>query len=155
MSSIGDNFPEFELEDQHGKIIKSADLKGKPFVVFAYPRASTPGCTNEVCSVRDHYQEIKERGVLPLGISNDKVAKNKKFSDKHNLQYSLLCDPENKLLTALKAYGEKKLYGKISLGTHRHTWIVGQDYKIKKIFKKVQTKLHGEEILDALNELGM
>ncbi len=155
MKEVGDKFPDFELSDQNGEIISSEKLKDRVFVVFSYPRALTPGCTNEVCSVRDTYKLLEERGVTPFGISNDNVAKNKKFSDKYELQYSLLCDEENSLLTALGAYGLKKIYGKESMGTFRYTWIVDSDFVIRKIFKKVKTKIHGEEILEALDELGL
>ncbi|MCY3410269.1 MAG: thioredoxin-dependent thiol peroxidase [Candidatus Heimdallarchaeota archaeon] len=153
--NVGDTFPDFSLLDQDEKQISLKDLKGKKFVLFSYPRALTPGCTNEVCSVRDHFSLLKDRGVIPFGISNDPVSKNKKFALKHDLQYSLLCDEENALLEKLGAYGEKKMYGKTSMGTFRYTWIVDENQKIRKIFKKVQTKIHGEEIIEALDELGL
>lgn len=155
MTKTGEKFPEFELSDHNGETISSSDLKGKKFVLFSYPRALTPGCTNEVCSVRDHFKILKERGVIPLGISNDNIAKNKKFAEKYNLQYSLLCDEENTLLTKLEAYGEKMMYGKTRMGTFRYTWIVDENFVIRKILKKVATKIHGEEILEELDKLGM
>ena len=155
MTNLGDNFPEFKLSDQNNQIIASEELKGKLFVLFSYPRALTPGCANEVCSIRDTFTVLKERGVIPLGISNDNVAKNKKFSDKYELQYSLLSDVENVLLTQLGAYGEKILYGKKTMGTFRFTWIVDKDFKVVKIFKKVNTKAHGVEILKALDQLNL
>ncbi len=155
MSNLGDNFPQFKLSDQNGQVISSKELKGKIFVLFSYPRALTPGCTNEVCSIRDTFTILKKRGVTPLGISNDNIAKNKKFSDKYELQYSLLSDEENTLLTELGAYGVKILYGKKSMGTFRFTWIVDKDFKIVKIFKKVKTKVHGEEILAVLDALNL
>jgi peroxiredoxin Q/BCP len=154
-TDTGSKFPDFELMNHNGKKVVLSDLKGNKFVVFSYPRAMTPGCTKEVCSLRDYFTELKERGVIPLGLSNDKVEKNKRFADKHNLQYDLLCDVDNELLTALGAYGEKKIYGKTSMGTFRYTWIVDEDLTIRKIFKKVKTAEHGEEILAALDELEM
>ncbi|MHA1910868.1 MAG: peroxiredoxin [Candidatus Kariarchaeaceae archaeon] len=155
MINLGDNFPAFKLTDQNGKIITSEELKGGIFVLFSYPRALTPGCTNEVCSIRDAFTVLQERGVTPLGISNDSITKNKKFSDKYELQYSLLSDEDNVLLTKLGAYGEKILYGKKSWGTFRFTWIVDKEFKIVKIFKTVKTKVHGEEILTALDNLNL
>ncbi len=151
----GSKFPEFELMNHNGKKVSLTDLKGKKFVVFSYPRAMTPGCTKEVCSLRDYFTELKDRGVIPLGLSNDAVEKNKRFADKHNVQYDLLCDVDNELLSALGAYGEKKNYGKTYMGTFRYTWIVDEDLTIKKIFKKVKTAEHGEEILAALDKLEM
>lgn len=151
----GENFPEFELVQQDEKKVSLEDLKGSPFVVFAYPRADTPGCTKEACSVRDNFSVIKDRGVKIYGISTDKPAKNKKFAEKYNLQYDLLCDPDAKLLTKLGAYGEKNLYGKKSMGTFRYTFISDKEGKIRKVFKKVDTSVHGEEILSALDNLGL
>lgn len=155
MTKVGDSFPQFTLQDHNNETVSSSDLKGKGFVVFSYPRALTSGCTNEVCSVRDYFSELQQRGFQPFGLSNDPVLKNAKFADKHNLQYQLLCDPENELLTALGAYGEKKLYGKVSMGTFRYTWIVDSDFKVRKIFKKVKTDIHAEEIISALDDLGL
>ncbi|OLS19484.1 MAG: putative peroxiredoxin bcp [Candidatus Heimdallarchaeota archaeon LC_2] len=152
---VNDTFKEFELLNQDEKIIKSSELKGTPFILFAYPRASTPGCTKEVCSVRDHYQEILDKGFKAFGISNDKPAKNKKFAEKYNLQYDLLCDIDSSFLESIGSYGEKKIYGKTSMGTFRYTFIVDKDYKVRKIFKKVKTDIHAEEILSAIEDLGL
>ena len=155
MTEQGETFPEFELLDYNGKTISSKNLRGKKFVLFSYPRALTPGCTNEVCSFRDQFQILKERGIIPFGISNDSISKNKKFADKYNLQYSLLSDEENTLLTKLGAYGEKMMYGKTRMGTFRYTWIVDETFVVRKIFKKVKTKIHAEEIIKELDKLGM
>jgi len=152
---IGDTFPQFELENHLGKLVNSKELKGNTFVLFAYPRASTPGCTKEVCSVRDHFEELKSRNVRPFGISNDKPEKNRKFAEKHNLQYELLSDVDSKLLESIGAYGEKKIYGRVSKGTFRYTFIVDGNSIVRKIFKKVKTDVHGQEILDAIDELNL
>lgn len=152
---VGDTFPDFKLPNQDDTIVDSENLKGQKFVVFAYPRADTPGCTKESCSVRDHYGEMKERGVIPYGISNDPPKKNKKFAEKFGFQYDLLCDVDATLLTEVGAYGEKKNYGRTYMGTFRYTYIVDETYKVRKIFKKVNTAEHAQEILDALDELGM
>lgn len=152
---VGDAFPKFELKTQDDETISSDDLKGQAFVLFAYPKALTPGCTKEACSVRDHYKELTDRNVRPLGISNDPPSKNKKFAEKHDLQYTLLSDEDNELLTALDTYGMKKMYGKEYMGTLRKTFIVDTDGKVRKIFNKVKTATHGEEILEALDELGL
>ncbi len=153
--NVGDTFPDFELFAHNGEIIKSNDLKGTPIVIFTYPRAMTSGCTKEVCSVRDYFSEIKQKGVIPFGLSNDPIDKNKKFAEKHNIQYLLLSDPESKLLREIGAFGIKKMYGKEYEGTKRQTFIIDKNFKVIKIFKKVKTAIHGEEILNALNELGI
>ncbi len=155
MVEVGDQFPDFELQTHNDETISSADLKGKKFVLFSYPRALTPGCTKEVCSVRDYFTELTKREVIPFGISNDAPKKNKKFADKYNLQYDLLCDENSELLEKLGAFGEKKIYGKTTQGTFRYTYIVDEKGIIRKIFKKVSTATHGEEILNALNDLGL
>lgn len=152
---VGEIFKEFELLNQNEKLIKSSDIIGTPFVLFAYPRASTPGCTKEACSLRDHFQVLKEKGFMIFGISNDKPAKNKKFADKYNLQYDLLCDVDSSFLESIGSYGDKKIYGKTSKGTFRYTFVVDGDYKVRKIFKKVKTDIHGEEILNVIEELGL
>lgn len=152
---IDNKFNEFELQNQDAKMIKSSDLKGTPFILFAYPRALTPGCTKEVCSMRDHYQEILDKGFKVFGISNDKPEKNKKFADKYNLQYDLLCDIDSSFLESIGSYGEKNIYGKTSMGTFRYTFIVDKEYVIRKIFKKVKTDIHAEEILSAIDDLGL
>ncbi|MHA2100411.1 MAG: peroxiredoxin [Candidatus Kariarchaeaceae archaeon] len=151
----GDTFKEFELPNQDDIIVKSSDLSGVPFVLFAYPRALTSGCTKEVCSLRDFHSELTDKGFRIFGISNDKPAKNKKFAEKHNLQYDLLCDVDSSFLGSIGMYGEKKIYGKASMGTFRYTYIVDRDFVVQKIFKKVKTDIHGEEILAAIDELGL
>jgi peroxiredoxin Q/BCP len=151
----GDQFPDFELSTHNGDIIRYDDLNGKRFVLFAYPRAMTSGCTKEVCSVRDYFQELVDRNITPLGISNDPPSKNKKFAEKHDLQYDLLSDEANDLLTKLGAYGDKKIYGKTVKGTFRFTYIVDENGIIRKKIKKVNTATHGEEILNALDELDL
>jgi len=151
----GDTFPDFSLPTQDEQTLTKSDLDGQSFVLFAYPRAMTSGCTKEACSVRDHYQQLQDRGVRPLGISDDPPEKNKKFAEKHKFQYDLLSDEDGELLTKLGAYGEKKMYGKTYNGTFRYTYIVDENGVIQKIFKKVNTAEHGEEILAALDELDM
>lgn len=152
---VDDTFKDFKLLNQNNKIITSLELKGTPFILFAYPRASTPGCTKEVCSMRDHYQEILDMGFKVFGISNDKPEKNKKFAEKYKLQYDLLCDIDSKFLESIGSYGEKNIYGKKSMGTFRYTFIVDKEYKIRKIFKKVKTDIHAEEIIKAIEDLGI
>lgn len=151
----GDKFPDFELMNHKNEKISLKSLKGKKFILFAYPKAMTPGCTKEACSVRDYFKEITNRGVVPFGISLDDQSLNTKFAEKYNLQYDLLCDTEAKLLKAIGAYGEKKMYGKTYEGTLRQSFIVDENGIIRKIFKKVNTSTHGEEILAALDKLGM
>ena len=152
---VGDKFPEFEVITHKGEKLTRSNLEGKSFVLFSYPRAMTSGCTKEVCSIRDYFTEIKNRGVVPFGISNDSPDKNRKFAEKHNLQYDLISDEDSKLLRELGSYGEKKNYGRTYEGTFRHTFIVDETGIVRKIFKKVKTAEHGEEILTALDDLGM
>ncbi|MDH5403107.1 MAG: peroxiredoxin [Candidatus Heimdallarchaeota archaeon] len=152
---VGDKFPDFKLKNHKNEEISSSELKGKKYLIFAYPRALTPGCTKEACSVRDYYQELTKRGFIPFGISNDTPDKNMKFVEKHNLQYDLLCDEDSILLSKIGAFGEKNIYGKKTTGTFRYTYIIDNEGVLRKIFKKVNTDMHGEELIKAIDELGI
>ncbi len=150
MLKEGDRMPSFELPDQDGNLVRSADFAGKPLVVYFYPKDSTPGCTTEACSFRDAYAEYRERGVAVVGISADSPASHRKFADKFSLPFTLLADPDKKVITAFGAWGEKKMYGKPYQGILRSTFVIGPDGAVKKVFPKVSPAGHAEEILAIL-----
>jgi peroxiredoxin Q/BCP len=150
MLTEGDHVPNFELADQDGRIVRSADFAGKPLVVYFYPKDNTPGCTTEACSFRDAYAEYRERGVAVVGISADSSGSHRKFADKFSLPFTLLSDPEKKVIKAFGAWGEKKLYGKAYEGIFRSTFVIGADGIVKKVFPKVSPAGHAEEILGHL-----
>jgi thioredoxin-dependent peroxiredoxin len=150
MLKEGDHLPNFELNDQNGKLIKSVDFAGKPLVVYFYPKDNTPGCTKEACSFRDAFAQYKKRGVAVIGISADSSASHRKFVDKFQLPFTLLADTEKTVIKAFGAWGEKKLYGKVYEGIFRSTFVFGADGLVKKVFPKVSPEGHAEEILAVL-----
>ena len=147
MLKIGDKAPEFTLKDKNGNDVSLSDFLGKKVVVYFYPKDNTPGCTRQACAFAVNYGEFQKRNIEVIGISKDGVASHVKFAEKHNLNFILLSDPE---LTAIKAYGvwqEKKLYGKVSMGVARTTFIIDEQGNIQKIMLKVKADTNAQEIL--------
>lgn len=149
----GTKAPDFTLPDDSGKKVKLSSFKGKPVVVYFYPRDDTPGCTKEACAFRDRSGELQERGAVVLGISGDDVESHAKFRDKFELNFPLLADTDHAVSTAWGAYREKNMYGKISMGIQRSTYLIGPDGKIAKVWKKVSVDGHDEAVLAAIDEL--
>lgn len=147
MLEIGNRMPDFSAADQNGNIVKSADLIGKKTVVYFYPKANTPGCTAEACSLRDNYERFLALGYNVIGISKDSVKGQKNFSDKYALPFPLLADTDALIIKAFGAWGEKKLYGKTYEGILRKTFIFNENGILEEIIDKVNTKNHAEQIL--------
>lgn len=147
MVEIGNRMPDFSAADQNGNIVKSADLIGKKTVVYFYPKANTPGCTAEACSLRDNYERFLALGYNVIGISKDSVKAQKNFSDKYALPFPLLADTDALIIKAFGAWGEKKLYGKTYEGILRKTFIFNENGILEEIIDKVNTKNHAEQIL--------
>lgn len=147
MLEIGNRMPDFSAADQNGNIVKSADLIGKKTVVYFYPKANTPGCTAEACSLRDNYERFLALGYNVIGISKDSVKAQKNFSDKYALPFPLLADTDALIIKAFGAWGEKKLYGKTYEGILRKTFIFNENGILEEIIDKVDTKNHAEQIL--------
>jgi peroxiredoxin Q/BCP len=152
--NIGDKIPAVLGVDQNGKEIKAADFAGKKLVLYAYPKDNTSGCTAEACSLRDHKDELAAKGYTIMGVSKDSAASHQKFIDKQALNFDLIADTDTTLLQALGAWGEKKLYGKTSMGTLRTTFLVDETGTITHIFtpKQIKTKEHAEQILQVIAE---
>lgn len=148
MIVAGEPFPDFELQDQDGNWVKNSDWLGTKTVVYVYPKDDTPGCTVEACEFRDALSEFG--GVRIVGLSADTPASHQKFIAKYNLNFPLLSDPERKLLTALGAYGEKVLYGKISIGIIRSTFIVDESGIVVKVWQKVKAGGHAATVWKSL-----
>jgi thioredoxin-dependent peroxiredoxin len=146
----GDKAPEFKGVDQNGKEVSLSDFKGKKVILYFYPKDDTPGCTKEACNLRDNYSVLLEKGFAVLGVSPDNTAAHQKFINKYELPFPLLADTEKEVLKAYGAWGEKNMYGKISEGVLRSTFIIDENGVILKIFKKVQTDAHSEQIFKAL-----
>ncbi len=142
----GDKIPNFE------KIITKDKIKGKKLVLFFYPKDNTPGCTNEAKNLRDNYEKLKNDKFEVIGVSPDSEASHEKFSTKHELPFKLIADTEKEIMNACGVWGEKKMYGRTFDGVFRTTFIVNDKGEIEKVFKKVKTKEHYEQIMKALNE---
>jgi peroxiredoxin Q/BCP len=138
--------PQFEGTDQNGNVIKLNSFRGKKIVLYFYPKDNTPGCTAEACSLRDNYNELLKKGFVVIGISPDSIKSHEKFSEKYELPFPLISDPEKKIMAAYGAYGEKMMYGKKVTGVLRTTFIIDGDGKIEKVIKKVDTKEHAPQI---------
>ena len=126
----GDAAPKFALPDQHGRTVSLADFGGGPLLIYFYPRADTPGCTRQACSIRDAREQLRDLGLAVVGISPDQPAKQQKFDDKYNLAFPLLADPDHRVAAAYGAWGEKTLYGKKSLGIIRSSFLIDAAGKI-------------------------
>lgn len=147
MLNTGDRAPNFTLKDKSGNEVSLSDFIGKRVVLYFYPKDNTPGCTRQACAFAGAYEEFKNRGVEVIGISRDNIASHVKFAKKYNLPFVLLSDPE---LEAIQAYGvwqEKKMYGKLSFGVVRTTFIIDENGIIEKIMPKVKPDTNAEEIL--------
>ena len=148
--NIGDIAPAFTLQDKNGNNVSLADFAGKKIVLYFYPKDNTPGCTRQACAFAAAYDEFKTRNIIVIGISKDSVESHRKFAEKHDLPFILLADPE---LQAIQAYGvwqEKKLYGKVSMGVVRTTFIIDENGKIQHIMPKVKPDTNAAEILAML-----
>jgi peroxiredoxin Q/BCP len=126
----GDAAPEFQLLDQHGKTVSLADFGGGKLLIYFYPKADTPGCTRQACSIRDAREELRDLGLAVVGISPDQPAKQRKFDDKYGLAFPLLTDSDHRVAAAYGAWGEKTLYGKKSMGIIRSSFLIDGAGKI-------------------------
>ncbi len=147
MLQKGDKAPYFEGPDQDGNIIRLSDFAGRRLVLYFYPKDSTPGCTAEACDLRDNYQRFLDLGYAVVGVSKDSTASHQKFIAKYGLPFPLISDPETAILQAYEAWGEKKNYGKVSMGTLRKTYVIDENGVITDIISKVETKNHTAQIL--------
>lgn len=146
----GDFAPPFEGKDQHGNLISLKNYSGKTVVLYFYPKDDTPGCTAEACNLRDHHTELLDRGFSVIGVSPDSEKSHSKFAEKYNLPFPLIADTEKEILQAYGVWGEKNMYGRKYMGVHRTTFVIDGIGKILKIFTKVETKNHTEQILREL-----
>jgi peroxiredoxin Q/BCP len=148
--NVGDQVPNFALENQDGATVSSADLAGQRYVLYFYPADDTPGCTKEACQFNDALDAFAGLDVRVLGVSPDGAVKHQKFREKYGLTFDLLCDPDKSVMTAFGAFGEKQLYGKTVVGVIRSTFIIGADGRIERAFYGVRADGHAAKVLAAL-----
>lgn len=145
----GDKAPDFTAKDENGNDIKLSDYRGKKVVLYFYPKDNTPGCTAEACNFAANYKELQDRGFEVIGVSADSQKKHQNFISKYELPFTLLADEDKEVIQAYGVWGKKKFMGREYDGIHRETFVIDEDGKIEKIFKKVKTKEATEQVLEA------
>jgi peroxiredoxin Q/BCP len=151
--AVGDKAPAFALKDQDGKTVRLSTFKGKPVVVYFYPKADTPGCTQQSCNVRDAFPQLKKLKAVALGISPDPVAKQKKFDNKYDLGFPLLSDEDHKVAEAFGVWQQKSLYGRKFMGIVRSAFVIDAKGKLAAVFYKVSPKDTVPKAVAVLEEL--
>ena len=153
MIETGQQAPDFTLPDQDGEDVTLSSLRGRPVVLYFYPKADTPGCTTQACGVRDHLPDYEQAGVRVLGVSPDPVKLVKKFHDKQSLNFTLLADEDHAVCDLYGVWGEKSMYGKTYFGAMRSTFIIDGDGTVAHVIPKASPKTHDEEVLGVLREM--
>ncbi len=150
MVEEGQPAPDFELVSDEGESIRLSELRGKPVVLYFYPKDDTPGCTTQACGIRDAYGEIKRAGAVVLGVSPDSVARHVKFKDKYELPFTLLADPEHEVAELYGVWGEKKYMGRTYMGVRRTTFVIDADGTLTTVMHDVKPATHADDVLAAL-----
>lgn len=153
MLETGTKAPDFSLPDQGGVIHSLSRYRGKKVILYFYPRDNTPGCTKQACGFRDLYPQFTEKSAVVLGVSKDSVASHKKFQEKYQLSFPILSDTELQVIQAYDVWKEKKLYGKVSMGVVRTTYLIDENGIISKAFGKVKAAQNPEQMLEELNDI--
>ena len=148
--TVGTKAPDFCLNDQNGAEVRLSDFLGKKVVLYFYPKDNTPGCTRQACAFAGAYEGFKEKDIVVIGVSKDSVASHAKFAQKYELPFILLADPELQAIQAYDVWQEKKLYGKVSMGVVRSTYIIDENGVIEKALPKVKPDTNAAEILEFL-----
>lgn len=150
MLNVNEKAPNFTLNDQNGETVSLSDFRGKRVVLYFYPKDNTPGCTRQACAFAGAYEEFQKRGVEVIGISRDSAESHIKFAEKYNLPFRILSDPTLDVINAYGVWQEKKLYGKVSFGVVRTTFIINEKGIIEKVMPKVKPDTNAAEILEKL-----
>jgi len=149
--NVGDKAPNFVALNEFGQSTSLSDFVGKKVILYFYPKDMTPGCTAESCNLGENYNLLQEKGFIVLGVSPDSSKSHQKFIDKYNLPFSLIADEDKAVIKAFGVWGPKKFMGKEYDGVHRTTFIIDEDGVIEKVFSKVKTKDHTNQILESYN----
>ena len=150
---VGDKAPSFKLKNQDAKTISLTDLKGKPIVLYFYPKDDTSGCTKEACNFRDEFPKFGKMKAEIIGVSADSIESHKKFAEKYKLPFNLLSDDKKEMVEKYGVWKEKNMYGRKYMGIERTTFIIDNLGNISKIFPKVKVEDHNREVMEALKEL--
>jgi peroxiredoxin Q/BCP len=150
MVEEGKPAPDFELSTDNGARVKLSSLRGKPVVLYFYPKDDTPGCTTQACGIRDAYADFRERGAVVLGVSPDDQASHVKFKEKYSLPFTLLADPEHKVAEQYGVWKERNMYGKKSMGIERSTFVIDADGNVVKVMRRVKPDTHAADVLATL-----
>ena len=153
MLEVGTKAPQFTLQDQEGNAVSLSDFSGKRVVLYFYSKDNTPGCTRQACAFAGAYEAFKAKDIAVIGISKDSVASHKKFAEKYELPFVLLADPELQAITAYDVWKEKKLYGKVSMGVVRTTYIIDENGVIAHAMPKVKPDTNAADVLAALGAM--
>ncbi|MBO5283475.1 MAG: thioredoxin-dependent thiol peroxidase [Lachnospiraceae bacterium] len=151
MLEVGTKAPDFSLPDQDGKVHTLSEYVGRKIILYFYPKDNTPGCTKQACGISELYPQFTERGAVVLGVSRDSVASHKKFQEKYHLNFTLLSDPELKVIQAYGVWQEKKNYGKVSMGVVRTTYLIDEKGMVEKVFKSVKAAENPAQMLKQLS----
>jgi peroxiredoxin Q/BCP len=146
----GQEAPDFELKSDAGELVRLSQFRGKPVVLYFYPRDDTPGCTAQACGIRDNYDDFEQRGAVVLGVSPDEESSHVKFKEKYGLPFTLLADPEHEVAEQYGVWGEKTFAGKKYMGVERSTFVIDPDGRIAKVMRRVKPDTHVERVLAEL-----
>ena len=150
MVEEGQEAPDFELTSDSGERVRLSQLRGRPVVVYFYPKDDTPGCTTQACGIRDSYEDFEQRGAVVLGISPDAETSHVKFKQKYGLPFTLLADPEHEVAERYGVWVEKTFAGRKSMGVERSTFVIDEDGRIAKVMRRVKPDTHAALVLEAL-----
>jgi peroxiredoxin Q/BCP len=142
--------PDFSLTSDRGEVVSLSDLRGRPIVLYFYPRDDTPGCTAQACGIRDVWTELQKKGAVVLGVSPDSPKKHAKFKEKHGLPFALLSDEDHEVAESYGTWVEKSMYGKKYMGMERSTFVIDADGNVTTIMRKVKPAAHADDVLAAL-----
>jgi peroxiredoxin Q/BCP len=150
MVEEGQEAPDFELTSDAGERVRLSQFRGRPVVLYFYPKDDTPGCTAQACGIRDSYDDFEQQGAVVLGVSPDEESSHVKFKQKYGLPFTLLADPEHEVADQYGVWGERKYMGKTYWGVERSTFLIDEDGRIAKVMRRVKPDTHAEQVLAAL-----
>jgi thioredoxin-dependent peroxiredoxin len=150
MVEEGQEAPDFELTSDAGERVRLSQFRGRPVVLYFYPKDDTPGCTAQACGIRDSYDDFEEQAAVVLGVSPDEESSHVKFKQKYGLPFTLLADPEHEVADQYGVWGERKYMGKTYWGVERSTFLIDEDGRIAKVMRRVKPDTHADQVLAAL-----